>query len=158
MFRTIQARLAVAAMVSAAGVVDAPPLSDTWRTASFRYVDQPCCYADWEAIVLSQIADLTDLADQGPLDEYSYFGTDAPRADGCVRATGARWYNFDPRAYLGCGVAGSLGGWDEEDGIRRPVPGPVLPLTEEPEPGECDVDTLDWADLAQLARCGQEYE
>jgi hypothetical protein len=69
-----------------------------------------------------------------------------------------RWCNFDPRAYLECGTAGSLGGWREDDGLRRPVPGPVVPLVPEPEPGERAVPSLHWGDLAQLARCGQEYE
>jgi hypothetical protein len=119
-------------------------------------VEVPASYADWEAIVLSQIADLADLADQGPLDEYAYFGVNAPRPEGCVRATGNRWYNFDPRGYLECGMAGSMGGWD--DGIRKPVPGPVLPLGPEPAPGDRSLAAVSWADLAELARCGQEYE
>lgn len=148
----------VAAMIVAAGTVDPPPLPASSRSASFSYRAEPATFADWEAVVLSQVADLADFADQGPLDKYAALGTDAPRAPGCVRATGARWYNFDPRAYLECGMAGSLGGWEEEDGLRRPVPGPVVPLFDEPEPGERAVTALGWADLADLARCGQEYE
>jgi hypothetical protein len=148
----------VAAMVAAAAVVDPPPLSTTWRSARFQYVDEPVSHADWEAIVLSQIADLADFADHGPLDEHAYFGIDAPQPDGCVRATDSRWYNFDPRGYLECGMAGSLGGWDEDDGIRKPVSGPVVPLIPEPPPGEHPVAAVSWADLADLARCGQEYE
>ncbi len=148
----------VAAMVAAAGAVDPPPLSAAWRSASFQHVDEPVSYADWEAIVLSQIADLADFVDHGPLDEHAYFGVDAPRPDSCVRATGIRWYNFDPRGYLECGVAGSLGGWDEDDGVRKPVPGPVVPLVPEPEPGERSVAAVGGAELAELARCGQEYE
>jgi len=148
----------VAAMVVAARAVDPPPLSRAWRSASFRYVEEPASYADWEALVLSQIADLADFADQGPLDEYAYFGVDAPRPDGCVRATDVRWYNFDPKGYLECGMAGSLGGWDEDDGVRKAVPGPVVPLVREPEPGERSVAAIGWAELAELARSGQEYE
>ncbi len=68
------------------------------------------------------------------------------------------WYNFDPSGYLECGVAGSLGGWDEDDGVRKPVPGPVVPLVPEPEPGERSVAAVGGAELAELARCGQEYE
>ncbi|MBO4205843.1 hypothetical protein GSF22_07460 [Micromonospora echinofusca] len=148
----------VAAMVVAAGTVPPPPLLTSWRTAEFAHVDEPADHADWERIVLSQIADLADFADQGPLDEHAYFGVDAPRPAGCVRATDRRWYNFDPRGYLECGMAGALGGWDEADGLRVPVPGPVLPLRPEPAPGERPLPTLTWADLADLAICGQEYE
>jgi hypothetical protein len=148
----------VAAMIAAAAAVEPPALSDTGRSAYSRYVEEPATRADWEAVVLSQIADLADFADHGPLDELASFGVDAPRPDGCVRATGRRWYNFDPRGYLECGMAGSLGGWDERDGIRDLVSGPVVPLTPEPPPGEHQVTAISWADLADLARCGQEYE
>ncbi|MCW3820339.1 hypothetical protein ONA91_38505 [Micromonospora sp. DR5-3] len=148
----------VAAMVVAAGMVEPAPLRASWRSASFRYTDEPTSYADWEAIVLSQIADLADFADQGPLDEYARLGINAPRPAGCVRATDLRWYNFDPQAYLECGMAGALGGWSEDDGRRKPVPGPVVPLGNEPEPGEHTIGSLGWANLAELARCGQEYE
>jgi hypothetical protein len=98
----------VAAMIAAAAMVEPPPLSVTVRSASFRYVEEPATRADWEAIVLSQIVDLADFADHGSLDELAYFGVDAPRPEGCERATGGRWYNFDPRGYLECGMAGSL--------------------------------------------------
>jgi hypothetical protein len=148
----------VTAMVTAAATVQPPPLPAAWRSSWFRAVDEPACYADWEAVVQSQVADLADFADQGPLDEYAAFGVDAPRPAGCVRANGSRWYNFDPRGYLECGMAGSLGGWDEGDGVRKPVPGPVVPLAPEPDPGERIVDALSWAVLAHLAICGQEYE
>ncbi|HEY0698111.1 MAG TPA: hypothetical protein VGD43_09920, partial [Micromonospora sp.] len=148
----------VAAMVVAAGMVEPPPLQTSWRSASFHRRDEPTSYADWEAIVLSQIADLADFADHGPLDDYAVFGVDAPRQTGRVRATDIRWYNFDPRSYLECGMAGALGGWIEDDGLRKPVAGPVVPLVNEPEPGERGVDALGWADLAALAQCGQEYE
>jgi hypothetical protein len=148
----------VAAMVVAAGMVEPAPLQASWRSASFRYTDEPSSYAHWEAIVLSQIADLAEFADQGPLDEYARFGIDAPRTAGCVRATDIRRYNFDPQAYLESGMAGALGGWSEDDGLRRPVPGPVVRFANELEPGEHTIDSLGWADLAELARCGQEYE
>lgn len=148
----------VAAMIAAAATVEPPPLDPTWRMASYPYVDEPSCHADWEAIVLSQIADLADFADAGPLPEYAYFGCSAPRAEGCRRATDLGWYNFDPSTYLECGMSGSLGGWDEHDGLRKPVPGPVTLLRPAPEAGAHAVETLDWADLGRLAQCGQEYE
>ncbi|MFI6785134.1 hypothetical protein [Micromonospora sp. NPDC050276] len=148
----------LAAMVVAAGRVEPAPPQASWRSASFRCPDEPSTYAHWEAIVLSQIADLADFADQGPLNEYAYLGIDAPRTTGCVRATGIRWYNFDPKAYLECGMAGALGGWSEDDGLRQSVPGPAVPLVNEPGPGDHAIDSLGWGDLAELARCGQEYE
>lgn len=76
----------------------------------------------------------------------------------CRQPTGLRWYNFDPKTYLECGMAGSLGGWDEHDELRKPVPGPVTVLRPEPETGAHLIETLGWADLADLALCGQEYE
>jgi len=142
----------VAAIVAEAAVASPPPLTAEWRAAEHRPGDG---YAGWEAVVLSQIADLADFADQGPLDKYAYFGIDAPRPDGCVRATGVRWYNFDPRTYLECGMAGALGGWEPEDGIRAAVPGPSIPLKGNP-PREAE--TLAWSDLTDLAWCGQDYE
>ncbi|MEH1013566.1 hypothetical protein V6U90_10680 [Micromonospora sp. CPCC 206060] len=148
----------VAAMIVAAETVPPPPLGESWRTAEFRVVGEVIGYPAWEAIVLSQVADLADFADQGPFDQYASLGVDAPRPPGRVRATGLRWYNVDPRGYLECGMAGALGGWDEADELRVPVPGPVVPLRPEPAPGERPVPTLTWADLAELAVCGQEYE
>src|SRR5213078_3659578 len=97
----------VAAMVAAAAIVDPPPVDPRWRSAVLGGGDG---FAAWEAVVLSQIADLADFADQGPLDEMAYFGLDAPRPDGACRATWIRWYNFDPVGYLECGLAGSLDG------------------------------------------------
>lgn len=148
----------VAAMVTAAATIDPPALSPAWRAISYGPTPEPTSYVDWEQIVLSQIADLADLADAGPLDAYAYFGIDIRRPTDAVRATGSRWYNFDPRGYLECGMAGSLGGWDEADGLRVTVPGPVICNTPEPEPGERLLNTLSWADIANLAICGQAYE
>lgn len=148
----------VAAMVVSAATIGPPPVRQEWRTTSYDLARQPASYADWERVLLSQIADLADFADAGSLDEYAVFGVDVPRPPGVARATGVRWYNFDPRAYLECSMAGSLGGWDEADGLRKAVPGPVIPLTLEPEPGEQPLNTLTWGDLAELAICGQEYE
>jgi hypothetical protein len=156
-----QARLdldRVAAMVTAAATIDPPALSPASCTTSRGFTPEPTSYDDWEQIVLSQIADLADLADAGPLDADAYFGTDIPRPTDVVRATGSRWYNFDPRGYLECGMAGSLGGWDETDGLRVTVPGPVISNAPEPKPGERLLNTLSWGDLANLAICGQVYE
>jgi hypothetical protein len=148
----------VAAMVTAAGAVRVGEPDPAWRTAELDYVEEPDTFADWEAIVLSQLADLADLADRGPLDDVAYHGLDAPRPQGCRRATVRRWYNFDPAVYLECGGAGTLRGWDEDGGVRVAVPGPVLYLRSGPVPGDRPVATLGWDVLAELARCGQEYE
>ncbi|WP_432824532.1 hypothetical protein [Dactylosporangium sp. CA-092794] len=153
----------IAAMVAAAAAIEAPPPDPAWRTADLRPAeadaDEPETFRDWEAVVLSQIADLADFAERAPVDDQAVFGVDAPRADGCRRATGGRWYNFDPMSYLECGMAGTLGGWSEEDGIRVPVPAPVVDLVRlAPEPGGWPVDVVEWGDLADLARCGQDYE
>lgn len=148
----------VAAMVTAAATIQPPPLRPAWRTTSYGLAHDPVTYADWEQVVLSQIADLADFADAGPLDPQAYFGIDAARPPGSVRATSSRWYNFDPQGYLECGMAGSLGGWDEADGLRIPLPGPVIAAAPEPKPGERPLNTLSWADLADLSICGQIYE
>ncbi|MFK3983864.1 hypothetical protein ACI2K4_26220 [Micromonospora sp. NPDC050397] len=169
----------LAVMITAAATVTPPPTRPGWRTGQFPGKEEPTSYADWEAIVLSQIADLADFADEGPLDQYAYGGVNAPRPPDRVRATYWRWYNHDPQSYLECGAAGSLGGWDDAadtgetgetgnagetecagkaGGARVAVPGPVVSLTAEPGPEVRETASLNWGDLAELARCGQEYE
>jgi hypothetical protein len=145
----------VAAMVGAAAIVEPPPFRESWRTGSYPWVEDQETYAAWEVTVVSQIADLAELPELGP---EAYYGVDVDRPPGVVRATGIRWYNFTPRSYLECGAAGSLGGWDPEGDDRVAVPGPVVSLVGEPPPGEREIVTLGWDDLAELARCGQEYE
>ncbi|MBO0871274.1 MAG: hypothetical protein J2P15_22195 [Micromonosporaceae bacterium] len=150
----------VAAMVTAAATVPPPPLPAAWRTASHPDADiddASATFDSWQSVIRSQVADLADLADQGPLDQDAYFGIDLPRPLGRRRATARRWYNFDPHGYLECGMAGTLGGWDTDDGQRVPVPGPVDPTVPE-DPGEYTVDSLTWADLTLLAIQGQRYE
>ena len=131
----------VAAMVVAAAGVEPSPIRPAWRTMSFDGIAEPVSYADFEAVVLSQIADLADFADEGPFDEYASLGVDAPRPPGVVRATDTRWYNVDPAGYLECGVAGWLGDWDSVSGRG------VRPL-----------GAVTWADLTELMICGQVYE
>jgi hypothetical protein len=123
----------VAAMVAAASMITPPPLSPVWRTRIF-VAHAPVTYADWEQIVLSQIADLADFADNGGLTDQMYFGADAPRPADRTRATSRRWFNFDPQTYLRCGMEGALG------------------------KGSSAADGLSWGDLARLALCGQIYE
>jgi hypothetical protein len=58
-------------------------------------------YRLWEETITSQLADLREMAAAGILEnEWRGFGVDAP--------SGARWYNFDPRTYLECAVAGTF--------------------------------------------------
>ncbi|GGV28188.1 hypothetical protein GCM10010182_58930 [Actinomadura cremea] len=147
----------VAAMFSAAATVSPAPFDPAWSGADLALPGpEPGGYADWERVVLSQIADLEDFltAPPGP---RARFGVDAPRPPGSgPRATPVRWYNFDPATYLECAVAGSLGGWDAADGARVPLP---------PAPGASpvrsyvrEVRAMTWAELARIAVCGQVYE
>ncbi|MEU6040123.1 hypothetical protein ABZ801_32430 [Actinomadura sp. NPDC047616] len=147
----------VAAMFSAASTTPPPDYDPAWSTKDLSLPgDEPRGHADWERVILSQLADLEDFlaAPPGP---HARFGVDAPRPPGSGRrATPARWYNFDPATYLECAVAGSLGGWDATDGARVPLStgsgdaaarSYVRPLT-----------SMSWADLARIAVCGQIYE
>ncbi|MBC6457404.1 hypothetical protein [Actinomadura sp. HBU206391] len=152
----------VAAMVTAA-------LRPAWRTTSYALADAPAVHADWEQVVLSQIADLADFAEADLLrtvgTAVGTVGTgapaadmDAPRPSGSVRATGVRWYNLDPRAYLASGMAGSLLRRGDAVGSCSDVPGPVTPATPEAGPGKGRPGTLSWADLVHVSICGQEYQ
>ncbi|WP_245667963.1 hypothetical protein [Actinomadura macra] len=147
----------VAAMFSAAATTPPAEFDPAWRAKDLSLPgDEPEGYADWERVVLSQLADLEDFltAPPGP---QARFGADAPRPHGTgPRATPPRWYNFDPATYLECAVAGSLGGWDAADGARVPLP---------TAPGEAParsyvrtITTMTWGDLARIAVCGQMYE
>jgi hypothetical protein len=94
----------VAAMVSAAATIDPPPLRSAWRTASYALTHEPAAYADWEQVVLSQIADLADLVVAGPLDPYAYLVVRAGSPSGVIRrrparqADGVRAAGFAPSA------------------------------------------------------------
>ncbi|GII57244.1 hypothetical protein Pth03_56330 [Planotetraspora thailandica] len=142
----------VAAMFTAAVTLAPPPAA---ASDGFAPEETLNGFARWEAIILSQIADLDDFALQPPGD-HAFFGVDAPRTS-TTRATPSRWYNFDPASYLECGLAGALGGWDESDGTRVAVPGPVHPDVP-PDPAILSIETVTWDDLADFALCGQLYE
>lgn len=146
----------VAAMILAAATVDPPTWPAGWRTEN---VDAPQGgYRGWVQVIRSQAADLADFTDAGPTDPMAYFGVDAPRPAGAVRATWIRWYNFDPATYLECGAAGALGGWDEDDSVRIATPGESVEFKGNPDPGLVSLTDLSWDDLAELAVCGQTYE
>lgn len=140
----------VAAWVGAAGIVAPPPLRPSWRRADLPGPDSARRYADWQRVVISQIADLADLADsadsadsagQGPFPAPAAAGTPVPRPPGRTRATSAVWHNLDPAAYLEAAMSGLLtdgAGVDDDRSPRRPV-----------DAG------LSWADLTRITASGQ---
>ncbi len=148
----------VAALLAAAATADPPPFDPVWRTADLAVAsDEPAGYPWWERIILSQIADLEDFVAQPP-GQYASFGVDAPRPPGSGRrATPVRWYNFDPASYLECAMAGSLGGWQEQDNVRVSLPGPVTPGGAQGSE-IVEFQGLTWAELGRFAVCGQIYE
>jgi hypothetical protein len=119
-------------------------------------------YASFEATIASQIVDLHEMAANGQLDnEYRYFGISAPR--------GGSWYNFDPRGYLECAVAGTFAGWEEGDDTGRGyVPGLVAATDADgniamvdPRSIEDPVGALSpitWDAFAEFLFTGQIYE
>ncbi len=113
----------MAAMFAAASTTPPAAFDPAWSGKDLALPGtEPDGYADWERVLLSQIADLEDFLTHPP-GPQARFGADAPRPPGSgARATPARWYNFDPATYLECAVACSLGGWDAADGARVPLP------------------------------------
>jgi hypothetical protein len=111
---------------------------------------------------LRQIADLREMAESGILqDEQKYFSISSPRQ--------SPWYNFDPRGYLECAMAGSSGGWDPDDDTgRQYVPGEVAVLAEDgsiqssnpedlPNP-TFEMPVITWEQFKDFIVCGQIYE
>jgi hypothetical protein len=93
--------------------------------------------------------------------ELRYFGISAP--------SGRYWYNFDPRSYIECGAAGSLGGWVEGDETDRAyVPGSVACIGPDGSITSCDPRDLDrptveipeftWEMFSDFVWRGQNYE
>lgn len=119
-------------------------------------------FEKWKAKINEQIQDLQEMAQQGQLDdEQRYFGISAP--------SGRYWYNFDPCGYIECGVAGSLGGWEEGDDTGRMyVPGQVACVDSDGKMTSCDPRELDqppvevpeitWEKFSDFIWCGQSYE
>ncbi len=147
-----------ARMLEEAMSAEAPPFDPRWAEEYRR--ESHTDYARWERAILDQIVDLHEMADAGTLqDEQRYFGIDAPR--------GARWYNFDPRGYLECAMAGTFGGWEPGDDGRVLVPGRVMVLDEQGyrdvDPNEIERPTIampaiDWAAFIDFLWAGQSYE
>ncbi|MBW8487126.1 hypothetical protein [Actinomadura parmotrematis] len=143
----------VAALFSAAQLVPPVPYNGAWTVTDFTLPrGEPSSHADWERVVLSQIAYLEDFV-TAPPGPRARFGADAPRPPGSGRrATPARWCNFDPATYLECAVAGSVGGWDAGDGAREPrAGGPARSPVR-------DLAPFGWGDLCRMLACGQLYE
>jgi len=119
-------------------------------------------FAEWDSTLQQQIQDLRRMRENGQLkDEQRYFGISAP--------SGRRWYNFDPCAFLECGAAGSLGGWEEGDQTgRQYVPGKVAVSTADGDVVSCEPRDLDqppeqitclsWERFRDFLWCGQQYE
>ena len=128
------------AAISAAFVAE-PAAVDTsgWRGEDLKPAE-PVTAEGVDRIVRSQILDLEDAHAAG-LDEAEFrsFGLEVPRRDGGERATGSYWFNWDPLGYVECGIAGTFGGWDEND------PGAVL-------------EEITWSDVARFLWAGQSYE
>jgi hypothetical protein len=85
-----------AGLLRAAGTSPAPPFDDSWRTADFTVTGSMTGFEVWERVILSQVADLRDFAD------------DAPR-DAAARACGFRWHNTTVAPFLASGLTGALG-------------------------------------------------
>lgn len=140
----------------------APSFEEDWRRRYARDPESLSGYALWERIILRQIVDLREMDEAGTLaNEMRYFGVDAPR--------GLRWYNFDPRAFLECGAAGTFDGWREGDDTGRElVPGKVAVMDEhgamhavDPasiEPQTFEVAEIDWDLFTAFLESGQWYE
>jgi hypothetical protein len=140
----------------------AEPLTfdESWRKQD--YDSKLVGFAAWHNRIIYQIVDLREMAEKGTLeDKMRYFGIDAPR--------GARWYNFDPCAFLESGMAGTFGGWQEGDDTGRGyVPGPVAVLDEAgniatADPRDIDdpiteLKAISWEDFQEFLWMGQSYE
>lgn len=132
-----------------------------WRSLYPDTYDEDEGFEAWQATLIRQVVDLREMAEQGMLeDPYRYLGINSPR--------GRRWYNFDPGAFLECGLAGSYGGWQPGDETGRVyVPGPVLILgeagLESRDPEEIEepiffLPEITWADFRDFLLQGQYYE
>jgi hypothetical protein len=139
------------------------PFQPSWQNNQNAPHNPPAYdFAHWQATVIRQIVDLHEMAAAGTLEnEYRYFGIDSPR--------GSRWYNFVPGAFLECGMAGSLGGWEPEDDTERQfVPGPVAAMdangnlqTMNPEDIErplIAIPEITWEMFTDFLLNGQMYE
>jgi hypothetical protein len=84
-----------AELLRAAVTAPAPPFDDAWRTADFAVTGSMAGFEVWERVILSQVADLRDLADGVP-------------REAAARACGLHWHNTTVAPFLACGLAGAL--------------------------------------------------
>ncbi|MCD0453432.1 hypothetical protein LO762_30250 [Actinocorallia sp. API 0066] len=141
----------VAALFSAAAGSPPPAFDPAWSGKDLSLSGDPATQADWEKVLLSQIADLEDFVVHPAAPVHGVSPAPRPYGSG-PRAVPARWRNFDPAAYLECAVAGAFGGWDVADGSRVPRDGgpsasPVRQL-----------GLVSWFELSRLLACGQLFE
>jgi hypothetical protein len=142
----------------------AEPLAfDEMWLNSYETLDGDCSvFEGWKSTVIRQIVDLHEMEQTGALaNEYRYFGINSPR--------GSYWYNFDPATYIECAMAGSLGGWEPEDGTGRQfVPGEVAFMDgsgeirvgnpQDVERPIVELPLVSWELFKDFVECGQMYE
>ena len=141
---------------------NASPFDEEWRDLYDQLPHENDDYSGWHATVVRQVVDLREMDECGTLkNETRYFGVYAPRK--------SYWYNFDPRGYLECAMAGSFGGWEPGDETgRQYVPGPVAVLGDGgsiesvnpedlPNP-QFDMPVITWEHFKDFVICGQIYE
>lgn len=102
-------------------------------------------FADWESVILFQIADLKRMEESGDLAcPERYCGITSP--------SGTRWTNFDPITYLECAVRGTMGGYQpfaavaETSSNKQRFFHSVFLMS-----------NFTWADMILLAKFGQMY-
>lgn len=147
-------------LVTAAFTAEPAPFDPSWLGLTPE--ESASGYQAFRGVLIAQIVDLVEMGEDGTLaNEHRYFGVDAPR--------GARWYNFDPRTYLECAMAGTIGGWEPDDDTGRElVPGEVAVLDEDGELVAVDPEELQepprplpelsWELLTRFLHAGQAYE
>ncbi len=137
----------VADWLGAAFTAVPPNFDKDWLNLKRNYEQSVENFADWENVILFQIADLRRISLSGQLeDRERYFGINSP--------SGSRWYNFDPFSYLECGVRGSLGGYEADE----------VTVLQQPSEGESadsevfEITEFSWQDFAGILQNGQWYE
>lgn len=151
------------ALICVSFTASIPKFNENWRNTYNLLPNAAAGFSHrWQATLIRQIVDLREMAENGTLaDQYRYFGIDSPRH--------SRWYNFEPRSYLECAMAGSFGGWEPADAASRQlVPGRVTVLTETgsiqavdpqdlPRP-QFALPTVAWTEFEDFIECGRYYE
>lgn len=149
-------------MLKGALTAEVAPFDQAWRDQYDMRGEEGDDYRGWRAALIRQIVDLHEMAEEGMLtNEDRYFGMSAPR--------GAHWFNFDIFSYLECAMAGSFGGWQQDDDTGRIlVTGSVAVMDESGDiksvdPQEIEqpifaLSAVSWEDFEDFLVCGQIYE